>query len=70
MSEFIPDLFETYGPLSLGWPLAWYFVRQNAELQKKLMEIAVSNIAVNTEVKGAVEMLSEFVKTLAPSVNR
>lgn len=64
MEAFLLELVEKYGPLSLGWPLAWYFIRQNNVLQTKLMEIAVSNITVNMEVKNAVGMLSEFVKSL------
>lgn len=59
---FFVSLISSYGPLALGWPFCWYFVRQNGELQKKLLEISVANVAVNTEVKGAVQMLSEFIK--------
>ena len=70
MEQFLLDFVTQYGPLALGWPFCLYFIRQNKSIQDKLMDIAISNIAVNTEVKNAVSLLSDFIKTLIANDNR
>jgi len=62
LEQFYIDLVTKYGPLGLGWPIAWYFVRQNESLQKTIRDVTVSSTQAITELKGAVQVLSEFVK--------
>lgn len=59
---FLVDLVTKYGPLALGWPVAWYFVRQNTHLQARVLEIAVANISTSSELKSAVQALGDIIK--------
>ena len=62
MEAIVPGLLANDVPLALGWPLAWYFVRQNTILQTKLMEVAVANISASIEMKNAVQALSDVIR--------
>ena len=62
MEKFLSDLLTTYGPLAMGWLVAWYFVRQNTHLQSKVLDIAVANISTNSELKSTVQALGDIIK--------
>lgn len=62
MSEFLPELFKTYGPLSLGWPLAWYFIKQNDEMNKRVYNAFLADTVAKTELKNSVDALSETIQ--------
>ena len=55
------SLVTTYGPLGLGWPLCWYFVRQNQALQQKILEAFLADTAAKIELMHTVEELADRV---------
>lgn len=62
MDSVLVNWLTHYGPLAMGWPVAWYFVRQNTHLQSKVLEIAVANISTNSELKSTVQALGDIIK--------
>jgi len=60
--SFLISLLTTYGPLALGWVLAWYFVRQNTILQTRVMDTFIADTAAKIELKSALESLSDIIK--------
>ena len=63
MEEIIERLVTVYGPLSLGWPLAWYLLRQNMALQEKVLTTFVEDTKAKAEMKNALDALTVTVKT-------
>jgi hypothetical protein len=63
MEEIIAKLVTVYGPLSLGWPLAWYLLRQNMTLQEKVLITFVEDTKAKAEMKNALDALTVTVKS-------
>lgn len=55
-------LVTTYGPLGLGWVLAAWLMKQNVALQDKVMTAFVDDTRAKTEMKNALDALTEAVK--------
>lgn len=62
MEEAITKLLTVYGPLGMGWLLAWYLLRQNMLLQEKVLNSFVEDTKAKAEMKSALDALSTIVK--------
>ena len=62
MEDIFKQFITLYGPLSLGWPLAWYLLRQNMILQEKVLTTFVEDTKAKAEMKNALDALTETVK--------
>lgn len=60
--QFLKDLVVAYGPLSLGWPLAWYFIKQNVAISDKFHTALVASTEAKLELKNAVDNIAEVLR--------
>ena len=55
---FFKELIGVYGPLALGWPVALFYVRQNAALQAQILAAFLADTEAKVELRNAVEKLT------------
>lgn len=58
----IEKLFTLYGPLGMGWILAWWLLRQNMELQNKVLTTFLEDTKAKAEMRSALDALTSAVK--------
>lgn len=63
MEEMIEKLLTVYGPLGIGWPLAWYLLRQNMALQEKVLTTFVEDTKAKADMKNELDALMAAVKS-------
>ncbi len=62
MEEVIEKLVTVYGPLGIGWFVAWYLLRQNMALQDKVMTAFVNDTQAKAEMRSALDALTDSIK--------
>jgi hypothetical protein len=62
MEEAITKLLTVYGPLGMGWLLAWYLLRQNTALQERILQSFIEDTKAKSEMKNALDALASIVK--------
>ena len=58
----IEKLFTVYGPLGMGWILAWYLLRQNMAMQERILTSMVEDTRAKADMRHALDALTDVVK--------
>ena len=62
MEQLLKDMFTLYGPLGMGWILAWYLLRQNMALQDRVLTAFLEDTKAKVEMRNALDALAAVVK--------
>lgn len=58
----LETLLTTYGPLGLGWVFAIYLLRQNMELQGRILAAFLADTEAKGSLKASLEKLTDIVE--------
>lgn len=62
--ELVQAWLTVYGPLGMGWVVAWYLFRDSRENRTVMLDMIKDGIQVQAELKNALRELSSYIERI------